>query len=101
MFVGIVSIFADCTVVKDKDTPENKFIQPFPPGTQKVPYVREDTNMTSEETGRESNMENTRNNDLNIKSDIIEVKESHSTTEEYNQDDMKVKSNPYDLPEDF
>jgi len=91
-------MFADCKLDKEYKK-ESKFIQPFPAGTEKVPYVREDSNSnTTEEHRDDCTTENSSNNDEGAKNDIIQVQISQPD-EDFKEE--KVQSNPYDLPEDF
>jgi hypothetical protein len=100
--VGIISIFADCNCEKDySKKKESKFIEPFPAGTQKVPYVRDElTTNNNLEEGRSDTAESNNNNYNNEKNDIIQVDIVQKEDDEYTQE-KTATANPYDVPEDF
>lgn len=103
LFVGIVGLFADCKL--DKENKNSKFIQPFPPGTKKVPYVRDDLAITSERQDYGADVEI--KIETSIKTDT--TTNSGVSPEKSQVDNLYVKTasqdkrsaNPYDIPDDF
>jgi len=103
LFVGILGLFADCKL--DKENKNSNFIQPFPPGTKKVPYLRDDLASTSERQDYGADVEI--KIEPSIKTDT--TTDSGVNSEKSTVDNIYVKTasqdksnaNPYDIPDDF
>jgi len=92
--VGILCIFADCK--RDSKKKDSKFVVPFPPGTKKVPYVRDDLSINTSEDIKAENIKIKYTTETSDKSDTIQIQDP---TQQQKHD--KISTNPYDLPEDF
>ncbi len=107
MSVGIISIFADCKCGKAEDNKLSKFIEPFPPGTEKVPYIRDEvsTTNTHREYTTEKNTDVQENYNTNNDKNVIQVQlgERHESpnTQPQEKPVEAVTINPYDIPDDF
>lgn len=104
MFVGIICIFAD--IKCDKEYKKgNNYVDPFPPGTEKVPYIKQEitsNNITTEQSNTEDNDRRDTNSACLEKENTIEIKNKEEATQEYNKSkEVVVNSNPYDIPDDF
>lgn len=93
LFTGIISIVLDCKFDREK-----KSILAFPIGTEKVPYVREDLESTSERDNKQTEL-NSKKLELNPQSE----NNFNNCTDGCNvvSTDTPIKSNPYDIPDDF
>jgi hypothetical protein len=94
--VGIISIFCDFKCDTKEEKKDKNYVEPFPVGTQKVAYVRDDISSSQilEKEKFDSGENITTNTD---KCDIIYI----NTETQLDYQEEKIAVNPYDLPEDF
>lgn len=104
LFVGTISIVCDCSFNSGRKI-SSKFVQPFPPGTEKVAYIRQDLSVEGDNNDNyrvntESPLSN--NDGLDIK-DGREIKINNDMDLDRNdkQEAIIPSNNPYDIPDDF
>ncbi len=115
--MGIIGIFADCKCEKDSKDKPTKFIEPFPPGTEKapyVPYIKEEnsTGNANSEVLKAENFEervedtcenlNEKTDEKNIIQIQVQLDEGKTEAKYFPQkQQVAVAVNPYDIPDDF
>lgn len=120
----MIAIFADCNCDKDSKKSSKKrreFIEPFPIGTEKVPYVCQD--IINTQTGLEEGLKIEENENNHCRTDsspdkniiqleMLETPENENNYNTYdisdnnynnnfNNNDNNIQINPYDIPDDF